>query len=93
MAFPYATIGEVIRKRLDDVDGLLIHEVYDEGGFGVVRYSRLARGGREYIVHRWAMVDTAGEDIPGGRLYGGYYTMEEDAAKADFVKRSTGGNR
>lgn len=41
-----------------------------------------------YVVHRFAFVDTAGESIPGGRLYMGTYVDEYRDAVEDFDRRA-----
>lgn len=59
-------------------------EVREDGhGFGIVLWSR---GPGDFVVHRWATVDTAGASIKPMFYSGGYYT-DETEARADFNER------
>lgn len=70
-----------IREKLGD-DTVVIRDMTDNGGYGLVRYERTVvtvgatRTATEHVVHRWATKDTAGNDRPF-MLYSGAY-FEED---------------
>lgn len=79
----------LLRDRLDpDAE---IKDMTDNGGFGLVRWSRprdYIIGGTEHIVHRWATVDTDGtERWPEGHFYSGGYYDEEEFARNDYRRR------
>lgn len=77
----------LLRSRIDEQAD--IHDMTDNGGWGLVRWSRpnpLIPGGTEHVVHRWAVRDTAGRDIPA-RFYSGSYHPTEDGARADYRGR------
>lgn len=90
----------LLREKLDE--NALIHDMTDDGGHGLVRWSRevVFAGGHtedgtgkrtetEHIVHRWAVKDTAGQDIPFMVYSGGYYNGPDadTQARADYRSR------
>jgi hypothetical protein len=77
-------LAALIEERIEgEGKKVLMAKEAEEGGYGIVLYSRMVPPavGRplvEYIVHRWAFKDTAGN--PTRLLYdGGYYTSYEEA--------------
>ena len=89
MALHPRELEAMLRARMDPE--ATIHDMTDNGGWGLVRWSRprdYILGGREHITHRWATKDTDGvERWPGGHFYSGGYWDEEEFARADYVKR------
>ena len=92
---PSSSLMDAVTALVDEkIEGdgkkVLMVKESEEGGYGIVLYSRMVPPavGRplvEYIVHRWAFEDTAGN--PTRLLYdGGYYTSYEDALR-DFDGR------
>ena len=77
-------VQDLIRAKVDPEAAVL--EVKDEDGYGVVLYLSPINVFR-YVVHRWAAVDTAGGEIPGGMLYDGGYHLDLGEALDDFTHR------
>lgn len=90
MALHPATLEKMLQQVMGD-DTAFIHDMTDNGGFGLVRWSRTRDyipGRKEHIVHRWATKDTAGvERWPDGYFYNGGYYDEEEFARNDYRRR------
>ena len=67
-----------------------IKDMTDNGGFGLVRYTRETGYETEHVVHRWAVVDTSGKRIPL-LLWSGLYTTDEDEARREYLRRDDPG--
>lgn len=97
-------LTEAIRTHLRD-NTAVVHDMTDNGGFGLVRWSHdiVAVGGpspvivTEHVVHRWAVKDTADNDIPFMLYSGGYYEDDvrdpaapkgEDLARNEYRRRA-----
>lgn len=82
-----ATFGE------EDAEDAAIHDMTDNGGYGLVRWSRHRNyipGWREHIVHRWATTYTDGTPVQtesGLLLYSGAYYDEEEFARNEYRRR------
>lgn len=70
-----------IRRQTGRHDATAL-DVKDAGGYGVVLWSR-PEDEDAFVVHHWALVDTAGNDRPF-MLYDGGYFETLDEAKEDF---------
>lgn len=88
MITPIEPIEQALRATMDKGDTVVVQFLFAEhGGHGLVLYDRRNHYGIEYIVHSWATHDTDGDEFPDVRFYSGFYTMDHDAAVANFTNR------
>ena len=81
-------LEDAIRMTLDEPEAT-VHDMTENGGWGLVRWSRprdYIAGGREHIVHRCAITYTDGNDRPFMLYSGGYYD-EEEFARSNYRER------
>lgn len=82
-----ADLENLIREKLDD-DTIVIHDMTDNGGWGLVRWSRtLSPEEVEYVVHRWAVKDTAGNVMPLLLWSGSYHFNDRAGSRAEYRLR------